>query len=169
MAKDYRPISLCNLCYNVIPKIIVNRLKPVLPQLISFEQSAFVSDRAIMDNVLIAQEGLHSMRYRNAGKKLMAIKVDMERAYDMMQWDFLRVVMGKFGFSDQFVASVMGCITDPNFAVLVSESPTSWFQSNVGLRQGDPLSPYLFIIGAEVLTRMIKCEQNNGMLSGLSL
>jgi len=57
----------------------------------------------------------------------MAIKVDMERAYDMMQWDFLRAVMGKFGFSDQFVALIMGCITDPNFAVLVNGSPTSCF------------------------------------------
>ena len=82
--KDYRPISLCNVCYKVVSKILVERLKCLLPSLISQEQSAFISDRAILDNVLIAQEILYSMGNKREGKNLMAIKIDMKRAYDRM-------------------------------------------------------------------------------------
>jgi len=93
-----------------VTQILVNRLKGVLPNLISQEQSAFVNDRVIMDNILVAQGILHSMGSKREGKKFMAIKIDMERAYDMMRWDYLKAVLGKFGFAEDFIALIMGCI-----------------------------------------------------------
>ena len=86
----------------------------------------------------------------------MAIKIDMERAYDMMRLDYLKAVLGKFGFAEDFIALVMGCICELDFAVLVNGTPTEWFKSTMGVRQGDPLSPYLFVLGCEVLSRLIK-------------
>jgi len=99
----------------------------------------------------------------------MALKLDMGRAYDRMRWDFSKKVMEKFGFAEQFVELVISCICDHLFAVLVNGTPTTWFHSTMGLRQGDPLSPYMFIVGAEAPARMIKCEHEKGEFSGLSL
>ena len=124
--------------------------------LISREQSAFINDQVIMDNVLTAQEIFLSMGNRREGKKLMVIKINMERVFDRMRWDFLRAVMVKFGFAEKFIELIMGCIFRPSFAILVNGSPTCWFHSTMGLRQGDPLPPYLFVLGSEVLTRIIK-------------
>ena len=90
----------------------------------------------------------------------------MEKAYDIMRWDFLKAVMGRFDFADKFMEMVVGCICKPSFAVFVNGSLTNRFQSTMGLQQCDPLSPYLFVLGAEVLTRLMKIEQGRGRLSG---
>ena len=81
-----------------LSQILVNMIKSVLPLLVSKEQSAFVSGRAMMDNILLAQKVLHSMRNKSEGKKLMVLKLNMEKAYDMMTWDFIQMAMSKFGF-----------------------------------------------------------------------
>ena len=101
--KDYRPVSLCNVRYKVVTKILVNRLKRALPLLISPEQSAFVQGRVITDNVLLAKQVLHSMGSRRERRSLMALKLDMERAYDEMRWAFIAAVMNKFGFAKKFI------------------------------------------------------------------
>ena len=107
MAKNFWPISLCNVYYKIVSEILVNRLKGVMPCIVSQEQSAFMSDRSIMDNVL-DQEVLHSIGNRVKGKKLVMLKLDMERACDIMRWDFIKLVMGKFGFNEKFVSLIMG-------------------------------------------------------------
>ena len=157
--KDYRPISLCNVCYKVIFKILVNRLKCVLPSILSQEQSTFITGRVIADNVLLTQKIFPSLGNRHEGKKLMAIKLDVERAYDRMRWGFLKKVMDQFGFAGKFIDLIMGYICDPSFTVLLNGTSTTWFKSTTGLWQGDPLSPFLFILGAKVLTRLLKREQ----------
>ncbi|XP_056852981.1 uncharacterized protein LOC130502240 [Raphanus sativus] len=108
---EYRPISLCNTHYKIIAKILTRRLKPLLPQLISRSQSAFVAGRAIGDNVLITHETLHFLRTSEVKKYCsMAVKTDMSKAYDRIEWDFLRAVLEQLGFAQIWVDWVMACV-----------------------------------------------------------
>jgi hypothetical protein len=98
MVNHFRPISLCNIIYKLISKILANRLKGLLHLFISPQQSAFVPSRTIQDSSILAQELMHSLKSKRGRGGLMAIKVDMENAFDRMEWDFLLSIMGKLGF-----------------------------------------------------------------------
>ncbi|XP_062152877.1 uncharacterized protein LOC133861169 [Alnus glutinosa] len=136
---EFRPISLCNVIYKIISKAIANRLKIVLPTIISQEQSAFLPGRLITDNILVAFEALHTMDTRLKGREgFMAMKLDMSKAYDRLEWDFLEAMMRKL-------------------------VPTR------GIRQGDPPSPYFFIICAEAMSSMLQNLARVGAITGVPI
>jgi hypothetical protein len=109
--KDYRPISLCNVVYKLISKVLANRLKVVLPHINSPGQSAFIPGRLISDNIIVAFETLHTMETRLKSRNgSMALKLDMSKAYDRLEWDFLEAMMRKLGFADRWVRLIMTCV-----------------------------------------------------------
>jgi hypothetical protein len=112
MISQFRPISLCNVIYKVLSKCLVNRLRPLLDDIISEAQSAFVPGRLITDNALLAFECMHYIQQeQNPGKSFCAYKLDLSKAYDRVDWVFLEQMMIKLGFSHCWVRWIMTCVT----------------------------------------------------------
>jgi hypothetical protein len=165
---EFRPISLCNVLYKLIAKVLANRLKHILPSIISQQQSAFLPGRLITDNVLVAYEALHTMDTRLKGKKgFMAIKLDMSKAYDRVEWNFLEAIMRKMGFATQWIDLIMACVRSVSYSILVNGVPQERIFPSRGLRQGDPLSPYLFLLCAEGLSSLLSSAEQRGTITGL--
>ncbi|KAL0284166.1 UNVERIFIED_CONTAM: putative ribonuclease H protein [Sesamum radiatum] len=163
LVSDFRPISCCNVLYKVITKIIVQRLRLVLDKMISPSQNAFVPGRSIGDNILLAQE-MFSGYNRQGLPMRCALKVDLRKAYDTVEWDFLSAVLHLFGFPDIFIGWIEECVSTPMFSVCINGNPHGFFKGSRGLRQGDPMSPFLFVLIMEVLQLMLQqlIDQNEG-------
>ena len=162
--KDFRPISLVGSLYKILAKILANRLKRVVGNVISNSQHAFVEDRQILDVVLIANEALDS-RLKSA-KGGIICKMDIEKAYDHVNWCFLLAILDKMGFGIKWVNWMRWYISLTCFSILLNGSPVDFFQSSRGLRQGDPFSPFLFILAMEALSSILKRALQGGFLEG---
>eukprot|EP00253_Pinus_taeda_P019311 PITA_19311 len=160
--EDFRPISLYNCVYKIIEKLIAVRLKPILSKCISSEQFGFLDGRQIHEAIGVAQETIHSIRQSN--KKGAVIKIDLSKAYDRISWTYLRMLLTHLGFNLEFINWIMGCVISVSFAVLINGASSQFFKGQRGLRQGCPLSPFLFLLVAEGLSRLILEARRTGLV-----
>ena len=165
--KYWRPIALCNVVYKIVAKVLANRLKFVLDKCTSVNQSAFVPRRSILDNALVAFEVVHYMKAKTKGTQGdVALKLDISKAYDRIDWDYLREIMLKMGFTSRWVQWMMLCVETVDYTVLVNGTQVGPIVPRRGLRQGDPLPPYLFILCAEGLSALIRDAEGRSDISG---
>eukprot|EP00253_Pinus_taeda_P023181 PITA_23181 len=164
---DFRPISLCNCLYEIISKIIANRIKPILSKHISQEQFAFLHHRHIQHAIGTAQEALHSIKLRNL--KGLTLKIDLSKAFNKVNWLYIKMIITHLGFPPAFTNWIMGCISSVSFAILINGSASPIFNIDRGIRQGCPLSPLLFLLVMEGLSRLIILEKRSGGLQGLKI
>lgn len=138
---NFRPISLCNVVYKIVTKIFANRIKPLMSRLVDENQSSFIAGLNAIDNVVIVQEVIHSMKRKTGKKGWMAIKIDLEKAYDRVNWDFVKESLILANFPANFIDRIMNCVCSPVMRLLWNGSLTEEFNPSRGLRQGDPISP----------------------------
>ncbi|XP_026381662.1 uncharacterized protein LOC113276289 [Papaver somniferum] len=161
-------ISLSNAVYKIISKILTNRLKPFMDRLISPFQSAFVANRQIHDNVVISQEILHSFKRKRKSNKndYLAIKLDLSKSFDRLEWSFIIAVFKKLGFSKEWCQMIKQCISRVSYSVLVNGSPGEIFYPSRSITQGDCLSPYICILCMEVLSQLLVKPNSEKLIQG---
>jgi hypothetical protein len=168
--KDFRPISLCNVIYKIVSKCIVNRLRPLLHDIISPSHSAFIQGRMITDNALIAFECLHAINSNSDERGNFCVyKLDLSKVYDRVDWIFLKNVLLKLGFNSSWVQRVMACVTSVCYVVHFNGALSAPFTPTRGLRQGDPLPPYLFLFVANGLSMLINRKVETNALKELKI
>lgn len=164
---DYRPISLCNLIYKIVSKVISNRMKPYLERNLSAEQLGFLKGRRIHDAIGAAHECIHSIKQKNL--KALILKLDLVKAFDSVDWSYLRLILLSAGFGENFTDWILSCVTSANFAVLINGEASRFFQCERGLRQGCPLSPYLFILIMDSLSLLLAKYSSEHHFSGIKV
>ncbi|GJS35629.1 RNA-directed DNA polymerase, eukaryota, reverse transcriptase zinc-binding domain protein [Tanacetum coccineum] len=164
---DFRPMSLIGCQYKIIGKLLANRLSTVIGDCISHVQSAFIKGRNILDGPLILNEVL--AWYRQRKKELMVFKVNFEKTFESLRWDFLDIILDKLGFGLKWRAWIKGCLHNARSSVLVNGSPTKEFELFRGLRQGDPMSPFLFILAMEGLHALTCKAEALGLFKGVGI
>lgn len=168
--KDFRPIGLCNVIYKIIAKCIVNRLRPLLQNIISPTQSAFIPGRLITNNALIAFECIHVVQKNNDSRgEFCAFKLDLAKAYDRVDWKYLELALARLGFAKRWINWIMSCMTTVRYSVRFNGKLLNSFKPSRGLRQGDPLSPYLFLLVAESLSLLLQDHITSGAIQELHI
>jgi len=162
---EFRPISLVGCLYKIISKALSLRLKKVISKVIDFRQSTFLEGRGLLDSVLVTNEVLEE--YKRKRKSCVFFKVDYQKAYDSVSWDFLYYMLERLGFCVQWICWIKGCLESASVSVLVNGSPTREFILRKGLRQGDPLAPFLFLIVAEGLTGVSRMAEEKSLIDSL--
>ena len=166
---EYHPISLGNVVLRIISKVLANWVKPILSKVISDSQSAFVPDQLITDNTSVAYEIIHRMQNRQGGKvRHMAIKLDVSKAYDRVEWEFLEKIMLRIDFPEQWVNLAMLTVHTASYSIIINGEPCGYISPSRGIKQEDPLSPYLFLFCVEGLSSLLRKATETRHLKGLT-
>jgi hypothetical protein len=165
--KDYCPINLVSGIYEIISKVLANRLRLVMNNINSIPQNAFVKGRQILDSMLIANESLDFCL--KSGEPGLLCKLDMKKAYDHVSWDFLLYPQRRCGFGQKWCSWIAFCISPTSFFVLINGLLAGFFNSSRGVRQRDPLSPFLFVIVMEAFSRMVKASIDHSPFLGFAM
>ncbi|GKV36766.1 hypothetical protein SLEP1_g44860 [Rubroshorea leprosula] len=165
--EEYRPISLISSLYKILAKILANRLSRVLDGVTGEQQSAFIKGRLLMDGVIIANETIEEVKRKKSSAFIF--KADFEKAYDNVSWEFLDYMMERMDFGSRWRGWIRECLQTNSVSVLLNGSPTKEFVMTRGLRQGDPLTPFLFLIVAEGLNGIISSAVSKGTFEGITI
>lgn len=157
---QFRPIACCNTLYKIISKILANRIAHVIDSLIDSSQAAFVKNRSMIENIFLVQELVRKYARKRSSPRCM-LKIDLHKAYDSISWDFLEWMIQSLGFPQQFCNWIMECVSTASFSIVLNGSIYGHFNGQRGIRQGDPLSPYLFVLCMEYLSRDLKGLTND--------
>jgi hypothetical protein len=160
---QYRPIAMANFKFKIISKIIADGLANIMPSLISEEQMGFIHDRNIKDCLCIASEAVNLLHNKSFGGNL-ALKIDISKAFDTLEWPFLLKVLNCFGFNDTFCNWIQVILKSAFLSISINGKSEGYFNCSRGVRQGDPLSPLLFCIAEDVLSRSIAKLVQDGKL-----
>ncbi|KAJ4812894.1 RNA-directed DNA polymerase (reverse transcriptase)-related family protein [Rhynchospora pubera] len=166
---DYRPISVCNVIYKIISKLLSRRLQPYIATLVSPMQSAFTPGRQIGDNVIIFREVMHSFSLPTYKKASFCLKADLSKAFDKLRWSYIFSVLQLYGLPKDYIDWVKACVTSARFSILINGSADGFIKPVRGVRQGCALSPYLFILALDVLTRLLQYMVQRGKIRGVQL
>uniref|UniRef100_A0A803Q6F0 Reverse transcriptase domain-containing protein n=1 Tax=Cannabis sativa TaxID=3483 RepID=A0A803Q6F0_CANSA len=166
---QFRPISLCNVVYKVISKIIVNRIRLILPRLICPTQTAFVLSQNIQDNNVLVQEIIHSFKLERGKEDFFAIKIDLVKVYDKLSCQFIDHVLQSFKALTKICDWVLQYFSTTSFNICPNGGTAGKITLECGIGQGDPLSPYHFIWAAEILSHILEQALNKGTIKGIKL
>ncbi|XP_039071287.1 uncharacterized protein LOC120218420 [Hibiscus syriacus] len=164
--KDFRPISCCSVVYKIITKILVKRMTKLLPDIISLNQTSFVRGRTIIDNTLLAQELV-----KGYGRKIIsprcALKVDLQKAFDCLHWDFISATLIAIGLPNIFINWIEACYKEARYSISLNGSLIGYFKGQRGVRQGDPLSPILFVLAMNILSKILNIAAARGIFGNI--
>ncbi|KAA0039770.1 LINE-1 retrotransposable element ORF2 protein [Cucumis melo var. makuwa] len=150
---DYRPISLTTSIYKLIAKVIAERLKDTLPYTVAENQMAFVKGRQIIDAILVANEAIDYWRVKKI--QGFVIKLDIEKAFDKLNWRFIDFMLMKKGYPFKWRNWIRACISSVQYSIIINGRPRGKIQPSRGIRQGDPISPFIFVLAMDYMSRLL--------------
>lgn len=164
---EFKPICLVISLYKIVAKVISRRLREVISVVVSDTQCAFIRERQIFDGILITNEIIHLIKKKTEEEGNLIFKLDFSKVYDYVRWDFLELVLQKMSFGLRWIGWMLECVSTTRAAVLINGSTTNEFNIYGGLRQRDPLSPFLFILVTKVLHLMLDKAEEMSLIGGI--